>query len=310
LGAIPAPDPDGLNSGNSLFSTQDGTLVSLRVLAGASMGLVLLAVADGGPLTAQVVETALGVHRTVGGVLNAFHVRDPAVLAKPVMAGMETPAFAADPAGSAVERRAASAARVWAEHESRDPRVAFHDVGGHETALLVRKARISDLAIMPRPGHDPERPEPDYVKSLIFETGRPVMVVPPTTQANCLENVLVVWNRSAQAARALQAAIPLLKHAKTVTVASFGSDDRRAPTSGVVEYLAHHGVRANAIGVDPGAVTARGRGRAVVNYAWGMGAGLTVMGAYGEQGLFGFLGLGGATAKAITGTRTALLLAA
>ena len=61
--------------------------------------------------------------------------------------------------------------------------------------------------------------------------------------------------------------------------------------------------------IDPGAVSARARGRDLLNYTHEKGADLLVMGAYGRGQVLSFLGLDGATAKVISSCRVPLLLA-
>jgi len=63
------------------------------------------------------------------------------------------------------------------------------------------------------------------------------------------------------------------------------------------------------IAIDPGAVSGRARGRALLDYTHGKGADLLVMGAYGRGQVLSFLGLGGATGKVIASCRVPLLLA-
>ena len=61
--------------------------------------------------------------------------------------------------------------------------------------------------------------------------------------------------------------------------------------------------------MDPGTVSGRARGRALLDYTKEKGADLLVMGAYGHGGMTSFLGLGGATAKVIAACPVPLLLA-
>jgi nucleotide-binding universal stress UspA family protein len=61
--------------------------------------------------------------------------------------------------------------------------------------------------------------------------------------------------------------------------------------------------------MDPGDVSGRARGRALLDYTREKGAGLLVMGSYGHGGLSNFLGLGGATSKVIASCPVPLLLA-
>ena len=61
--------------------------------------------------------------------------------------------------------------------------------------------------------------------------------------------------------------------------------------------------------IDPGAVSGRARGRALLDYTHGKGSDLLVMGAYGRGQVLSFLGMGGATGKVISSCRVPLLLA-
>ncbi len=262
------------------------------------MTLVLLAVADGGPLTSQLIETSLQLRAATSGYLDLVHVRDPSL-----------PLAGAGSSQSLAEERAATIERIWSGQGVPPGDAEFHLESGSESEILVARAHVSDLSVVARPGADEQRPEPAYVQDLVFRSGRPVLVVPPTIRSHWLESALIVWNGSEQASRAVAGAMPLLKLAGSVTVACFASERSRVPTDGLLRYLRRHGIPADAIGVDPGGVSARGRGRAIVSYAWMTDVGFTVMGAYGDPGVMSFLGLGGATGKVITATRTPLLLA-
>jgi len=92
-------------------------------------------------------------------------------------------------------------------------------------------------------------------------------------------------------------------------VLSVGPPGERAPTSFVVAYLARHGINATGAEFDSGTGSARARGRALLGQVDALNADLLVMGAYGEQGLLRFLGLGGATAKVIAACKVPVLLA-
>ena len=76
-----------------------------------------------------------------------------------------------------------------------------------------------------------------------------------------------------------------------------------------VAYGGRHGLKTTIDAIDPGAVSGRARGRALLDYTHGKGADLLVMGAYGRGQVMSFLGLGGATGKVISSCRVPLLLA-
>ena len=73
--------------------------------------------------------------------------------------------------------------------------------------------------------------------------------------------------------------------------------------------LGRHGIKATIDAIDPGAVSGRARGRALLDYTHGKGSDLLVMGAYGRGQVLSFLGLGGATGKVISSCRVPLLMA-
>jgi len=82
----------------------------------------------------------------------------------------------------------------------------------------------------------------------------------------------------------------------------------RAATDALIEYLGCWGVKPVVEAFDPGSNSGRARGRGLLQHAQGMNADLLVMGAYGQGRMMQFLGLGGATAKVITGNTMPLLL--
>ena len=139
------------------------------------------------------------------------------------------------------------------------------------------------------------------------------MIGPPDIAPNAgaapIASVVVAWNGSAQAARAVGYALPFLEKARTVTIVVAGEKPEEVGTSLLVRNLGRRGIAARVETMDPGAVSGRARGRALLEYAREKKADLLVMGAYGHGGLTNFLGLGGATAKVISSCPVPLLLA-
>ena len=78
---------------------------------------------------------------------------------------------------------------------------------------------------------------------------------------------------------------------------------------GMARNLGRQGLTAVIDAIDPGAVSGRARGRALLSYTHDKAADLLVMGAYGRGQVMSFLGLGGATGKVISSCRVPLLLA-
>lgn len=174
---------------------------------------------------------------------------------------------------------------------------------------LVQAGRFASLVVIGRPGADDENIAPQTVKAAIYDCARPVVIAPPEPAARPIASVVVAWNGSSQAARAVGSALPFLAKAAKVTVlvADAKPEDVAAPL--LMRNLGRRGVAATVDTARFGALTGRGRGRALLAYAKDKGADLLVMGAYGHGELSNFLGLGGATAKVIAACPLPLLLA-
>ena len=111
--------------------------------------------------------------------------------------------------------------------------------------VLVDHARLRDLSIFPLNAEDPD--QRSIVEALIFESGRPVLLLPEgaTRQLpSSFDRVAVAWDHSRPAARAVADALPMLRAAKQVHVVTFADEKRmHRPDSGVelCKHLARHG---------------------------------------------------------------------
>ena len=181
--------------------------------------------------------------------------------------------------------------------------------GGLTRARLVAMGRESSLLLLGRPGSDPENIAPETVHAALYECARPVLIAPPHPGHWPMSSVVVAWNGSAQAARAVGYALPFLARAQKVTILVAGAMPDAVGTPFLVRTLGRHGIATTVETMDVGDVSGRARGRGLLDYTKAKGAGLLVMGAYGHGGLSNFLGLGGATAKVIASCPVPLLLA-
>lgn len=164
---------------------------------------------------------------------------------------------------------------------------------------LARHARHADLAIVGQP--DPERAGVDdtlMVEAAFMASGRPALVVPYIgARAMPPERVLLGWDGSREAARALNDALPLLARARDVALVvvdpeSLAGRVGEVPGADIATHLARHGIRVTVKtvpsgGLDPGDV--------LLSTAADEGADLLVMGAYGHSRLRELI-LGGTTA--------------
>jgi nucleotide-binding universal stress UspA family protein len=271
----------------------------------------ILAVSEGGPDAAMSFKLAARVAAEFGGTVDALHL--PVGPAGGMVGGLAMSGEAMPLIMNLDDERL--------EARSKESERAYKDVlalvkGATYTAAktatldsLVAMGRCSDLLVLGRPGADPENVAPATVEAALYECARPVMIAPPIAGSGVFNNVVVAWNGSFQAARALEYALPFLEKAAKVTLLIAGNTPEEVGASYLSRNLSRAGINAIIDAIDPGAVSARARGRALLNYTHDKGGDLLVMGAYGRGQVLSFLGLGGATAKVISSCRVPLLLA-
>ena len=116
-------------------------------------------------------------------------------------------------------------------------------------SVLAEHGRFSDLTLVPVKPHD-SRTE-HIIETLLFESGRPVLLCPEQHVDELrpeFENVMIAWDHSARAARAVGDALPILQAAavvRVVTVADDKSDAIVQSGTALVDHLREHGVYAS-----------------------------------------------------------------
>ncbi|TAJ92834.1 MAG: universal stress protein [Reyranella sp.] len=266
----------------------------------------ILAVSEGGPDAAMSFRLAARIAVLFDAIVDAVHFsearRGDADIALQSMPFLKTDS------DTRLEGRARESERAYRELIASLKGATFSG-SGLTRARLVAMGRESSLLLLGRPGTDPENIAPGTVHAALYECARPVVIAPPHPGHRPMSSVVVAWNGSAQAARAVGYALPFLARAENVTILVAGAAPDTVGTPFLVRTLGRHGIAAAVETMDPGDVSGRTRGRALLDYTRERGSGLLVMGAYGHGGLSNFLGLGGATAKVIASCPVPLLLA-
>lgn len=171
---------------------------------------------------------------------------------------------------------------------------------------IVWSARTADLSIAALPGKTTSRLETSLVEGLLMGSGRPVLMVPPTGMTELPERVLIAWDGSIQASRALLMALPLLEAAEQVVVATVEHEDFRAPSAEeATQYLERHQIPAVAKRLKKGKVSVS---KCLLDEAGRQGSDLIVMGGYSHARLQERL-IGGVTRHLLTNSDRPLLLA-
>src|SRR5215470_4103999 len=112
--------------------------------------------------------------------------------------------------------------------------------------VFAKIARRFDLAIMGQPEPDTPVLERVFVEAALFDSGRPVLIVPYIQRKGLtLDRVIVAWDGSRSAARAVADAMPLLVRAKATEVVIVVSEALKSediPGVEIAHHLARHGV--------------------------------------------------------------------
>ena len=151
--------------------------------------------------------------------------------------------------------------------------------------------------------------EQEFVEHVVIESGRPVLIIPQKGSLTETKSVVVGFNETREATRALFAGLPLLRNARDVRIVWVDPYKERSvagevPGAEAAEALARHGIRATAEGLAAGGVNA---GEALLQHVNDLGAELLVMGAYAHSRMREYI-FGGATAHVLAHANVPVLM--
>ncbi len=269
----------------------------------------ILALVDGSTLSEATLDTAVSVAKSFGAQLEALHVRaDPATLVPIVGEGMSGAMVeqVMDAMAKSVESRAQRARAAYDRVAAKaGVPIIWRQETGPEPVVLASAGRLVDLSVLARPDAAADGQMAASLDSALFDTGRPVLVAPPTSPASVGKRVALAWNGSAQASRVVSAAVPYLEKAEMVAVLTAPGFDKRAPAEALVSYLARHSVKATAQSVE---LQGKSVGQALLAHAQQLNCDLLIMGAYGHSRLREMI-LGGATREVLAHSTIPVLMA-
>jgi nucleotide-binding universal stress UspA family protein len=182
---------------------------------------------------------------------------------------------------------------------------------GDFASTLSLHGRYVDLVIIGQADEsDPFSMMQGAVEHLIVDVGRPILVIPYIGASQTPgERVLVGWNASREAMRAIHDAMPLLERAADVQVLSINpphgpAGDGGVPGADISLHLARHGVKAEAAHIQGDDIRA---GEMLLSRAADHQSDLIVMGAYGHS-RYRELILGGATRQMLKSMTVPVLM--
>jgi nucleotide-binding universal stress UspA family protein len=262
------------------------------------------------PTPVPMVEAAAAWAAALGGKLSVItaevEIRAPGTILPDTL--LDIPAMVA-----AEEKKSANSARnLLAEfRRSANKRGVFQEQileqcrASDVPALFAEYARLRDLTIVPVPAGDPSAQW--YAESIIFDSGRPIILLSPGADSPGFDRVVVAWDGSRTAARALSDAMPILEKAHRIYVLTV-TNEKVLPTmrsaSPIVQYFSRRGIEVVLDEVD---AAGRKIGAVLESHVLALKADLLVMGAYGHSRLREFV-LGGATQSVLARPPVPVLL--
>ncbi|MBF0355406.1 MAG: universal stress protein [Alphaproteobacteria bacterium] len=282
----------------------------------------ILVTLDGSEQSAATLTAALDLVRRFSAHADVLHVRPDALTNVPAIGDGMSAGLAEDVSeGNAQrsEQRARQARAVFVKicAEAGLPVVSpdriapgaslsFIERVGRAHAVMARLGRVHDL-ILVGPPTDSRDMSHSLTMDALFETGRPVLVVPHAPPAVMGSHIAVAWNGSAECARALGGASNFLPFASRVTILT--AESERTPRS-VVPELADY-LKIHTACVETRLIASLGKkhlgGRQLLDAVREVGADFLVMGAH-NTGRLKRLMLGSATHEVLAQTHVPVLM--
>jgi nucleotide-binding universal stress UspA family protein len=265
-------------------------------------------------LLPQVLETALLLGRIFDSYIEGLPITLDLPVAMPVDMAIAPPSVL-DPQ---VRREMAAASRHHFEAVMTGegvPRAregaAGVSFGWHEgeladDAFLGDYARAFDITVVGRPSARENHARLATVEAALFESGRPVLVVPPTVPRSLGRTVIIAWNRSTETARTVAFAMPLLARAERVVVLEIsGWGTGTTPGDVLARSLRRHGINVASQTIDD---DRSGPGPAILAAAAAAGCDLLIKGAYTQSRIRQMI-FGGATSHILARTELPVFMA-
>ncbi len=154
-------------------------------------------------------------------------------------------------------------------------------ISGRASDIVCERARVADLCVIGRAGYGKDVATTPVIEAALFNSGRPVLVAPPQPTKSVGGNIVIAWNRSAAAARALNTAMPLFDKADSIRIVYADTGAKAGPSADeAAAYIERHGFNVEAETRQP---HANGPGSTLLWAA--QNADLLVMGAYSHSRL-------------------------
>jgi len=158
---------------------------------------------------------------------------------------------------------------------------SFVEESGRQIDVIRHHGRLADLIAVAKPDID-RNIGTNTLKAALFSTGRPVLMCPETggtVAENLGQNIVIAWDGSLEASRAVISTLPLLAAAKQVTIVTATGKPVSVTADELRDYLATHDVSASVQIIEAKPNVAR----ALLDTANEVGADMMILGAYSRN---------------------------
>ena len=153
-------------------------------------------------------------------------------------------------------------------------------------------SRVYNVVIISRPYQELQSASLSSIQTILFDGGRPVMLIPMNKQIDIGKEVVISWNCTTESSRAVFAALPILKKANNVTILTVEKVITEGPSGEQVsELLASHGIDAKPVTISG---DEKKIGDSILDFSKSVDADLIGKGAYTQSRLREII-FGGAT---------------
>jgi nucleotide-binding universal stress UspA family protein len=187
------------------------------------------------------------------------------------------------------------------------PSASWREEDGRQNAVVGMIGRVFDLILVEQPDKLASIAEAT-LEDALFESGRPVLMVPKTPPKTLGEVVAIAWNGSTETAVTVAVGMPYLEKAREVVVVAVGPQHMPEPGPGgeeLARMLEQHGIK---VSLRTAFGRQKAQGESFLSEAMAAGADLLLKGAYTQSRIRQMI-FGGGTRQIIMDAKIPVLMA-
>ncbi|MBC94173.1 MAG: universal stress protein UspA [Rhodospirillaceae bacterium] len=193
-------------------------------------------------------------------------------------------------------------------NENNELTVSWNENEASGIGLFGQRGRVFDLIVVGRPTPGALTPAMNTLETVLFESGRPVLIAPPTISQKIIDHIAIAWNGSTETARTIAFAMPLIKNAKHISILNIEGAMVPGPTAvEVANSLTRQDITVDIINRE-GKRSPSDAGALMLNETENIGANLLIKGGYTQSRLRQMI-FGGATNHILNEAKMPVLMA-